>query len=97
MNGRIELTPDELTKLVGAVFAANGLTGIQGLAIESDAGELVGYAKAVIHYDSDFTELKVYPKPDDGEEFARLQRMLNANATTAQLATVGQGSGASAN
>lgn len=90
MIGRLELTPDELTKLVSAVLAANGFTHIHGLGLLDEAGQLVGYAKAFVQYETDFNEVKVYPKPDDDELYNRLQQMLSPDV---KLPTLGSGNG----
>ena len=93
MIGRLELTPDELTKLVSAVLAANGFTHIHGLGLLDEAGQLVGYAKAFVQYETDFNEVKVYPKPDDDELYDRLFQRLNPEV---KLPTLGGGSGTAA-
>lgn len=79
MNGTIELTPDQLAGLVSAVFEANGYQAY-GLALHDEAGQLVGYAKAVVHYRAD-EALKVYPKPTMSRE--DMERMLNAGTGSA--------------
>ena len=87
MIGRVELTPDELAKLVSTVMVVNGLTHIRGLALYDEQGQLVGYAKAVIEYVSNFDEIKVYPKPDDGAALARLKQMLSPDVELPSLGT----------
>lgn len=74
MNGTVELSPEQLAQLVCNVFRVNGFDAT-GLALHLKE-QLVGYDRAVVHYNAT-NKVNVYPPPTIPRE--ELDRMLYPN------------------